>query len=196
MRIKLAIVIGIFLCTVCKSQELDRALSNLFFQLTVSASVKELSAEMEKNSYLSIMPTKENQVASYKVIKSGTFDKHPSITTLGFRNEILLAEAEINSKKIKELSFVLNYRAEDKAVYEKQCKELNKKFRSYFERSEKKKNTYSFANESVNALFKNKSDSLPILKIASKQTFIEINNPKQSVYSIILTYQQVIGYSK
>lgn len=188
-----SIIAGVLWCNACIAQDLERELSNLFFQLPVSSSVQELSSAMSRKDYLTIVPVKtENTITSYQVIKSATFNKHPTIADLGFRNEIVLTEANVESKKVKELSIIFNYRAEDKSVYEEHCKKLNKKMRSYFKRSEKKKNAYSFANESVNMLFRNKSDSLPTLKIISKQTFIEINNPKQAVYSIIVTYQQII----
>lgn len=188
-----SIIAGVLWCNACIAQDLERELSNLFFQLPVSSSVQELSSAMSEKDYLTIVPVKtENTTTSYQVIKSAVFNKHPTIADLGYRNEIILAEANVESKKIKELSIIFNYRAEEKSIYEEQCKKLNKRMRSYFKRSEKKKNAYSFANESVNMLFRNKSDSLPTLKIISRQTFIEINNPKQAVYSIIVTYQQII----
>lgn len=190
-----AIVI-LLLCLSCitntQGQNIEDVISNYFFNLPVDSSLMYLSNEIDLKTALKVSKQNEYIAAdNYKVLKVVHFENNPNIDYLGFKNELSLVERKLDSLELKELSLILNYRAENKKACEKQFKIFCKEFKSHFTVVQKDKQVQSFANQKV-VSFSNEKGQIPVLKIILKETLMQIDNPKNSVFSLIIIYQTKI----
>jgi hypothetical protein len=189
-------ILFFLICVNCiistQGQDTKKIIQNYFFDLPIDSSTNYLINEIESNPLLRVnIKNKYIPVDNYEVLTEAQFKNNPNIVYLGFKNEFSLVKRTLDSLKLKEISLVLNYRAENKKAYKKQFKIFYKKFKPYFTEIKEKKESFSFVNQKVISFFNNKSN-IPILKIILKETLVQIDNPESSIFSLIITYQAKI----
>ncbi|MEN8157502.1 MAG: hypothetical protein ABFS10_11165 [Bacteroidota bacterium] len=196
MTVKRSILIVlacIFQLANTQAQEKDAKefISSLFFDLSIDGSLNQNSKEIESNGLLTIKDVDQHEKNEhFTVLKAASFNENPKIEYEGYQNEFILIERQTDGQKVKEISLILNYMAENKRDYKKQYKAIYRKVKPYFSIIDRDKQVLSFVNQEIIA-FSNDIKELPIL-ITLKETLVQIDDPKSSIFSIIVTYQSVI----
>jgi hypothetical protein len=178
--------------TCVQHPSLDQILHKYFLGINVNASIPEIESNIITNKLLRVQKSSSDTILNYQIIKSASFDKHPFIDNLGFKNNLYLQKLTSENGKLKQVSIVLNYRSDKKKAYMKLSKDIQMHFKPFFQKIEIKEDEFSFSKVKTVSFYESEDDLNRTLILSLKETFTEINNAEKSVYSLILTYQSKI----
>ncbi|WP_299464625.1 hypothetical protein [uncultured Microscilla sp.] len=190
LRTFVFLLLGVcFVCFRVLGQDvaLNQMLQKYYLNIDVTRPVSEISGKMKQNKYLSIeQDTSKTDFGDFVLVKSGSFNRHPLIKVLGFDSGLALHT--LNGTKL--VSLVLHFRFNNLKVYKKLCRRIKKDLKKHFQDIKVEKKQLSFSVIKNISFFKHKHDDQPLLTLSMRQTFIDLSRPKESVYSLTLTYQE------